>query len=78
MDVLEKQLNFLQLTSPCTTAMCASYIDGLVQERCNSSANALELHLSCTNLSIMSVVSACPGKSTAKSCDGQYDILPWY
>ena len=24
-------------------------IDGLVQERCNSIANALELHLSCTN-----------------------------
>ena len=28
------------------------YIDGLVQERCNSSALAMELHLSCTNLSI--------------------------
>ena len=28
------------------------YIDGLEQERCNSIANALELHLSCTNLSI--------------------------
>ena len=25
------------------------HIDGLVQERCNSTANALELHLSCTN-----------------------------
>ena len=25
------------------------YIDGLVQERCNSIANALELHFSCTN-----------------------------
>ena len=25
------------------------HIDGLVQERCNSIANALELHLSCTN-----------------------------
>ena len=24
------------------------YVDGLVQERCNSIANALELHLSCT------------------------------
>ena len=24
-------------------------IDGLVQEKCNSSANALELHLSCIN-----------------------------
>ena len=28
------------------------YIDGLVQERCNSIAVALELHLSCTNPSI--------------------------
>ena len=26
-----------------------SHIDGLVQERCNSIANALELRLSCTN-----------------------------
>ena len=26
-------------------------IDGLVQERCNSIANALELRLSCTNSS---------------------------
>ena len=30
------------------------YIDGLVQERRNSIANALELHLSCTNPSICS------------------------
>ena len=29
-----------------------SYIDGLVQERRNSIANALELRLSCTNPSI--------------------------
>ena len=28
------------------------YIDGLVQERCNSIANALEFHLSCCNPSI--------------------------
>ena len=28
------------------------YIDGLVQERCNSSALAMELRLSCTNPSI--------------------------
>ena len=30
------------------------HIDGLVQERCNSTANALELRLSCTNPSISS------------------------
>ena len=28
------------------------HLDGLIQERCNSIANALELHLSCTNPSI--------------------------
>ena len=28
------------------------YIDGLVEERCNSIANALELRLSCTNPSM--------------------------
>ena len=31
-----------------------SYFDELVQERCNSIANALELHLSCTNPWILS------------------------
>ena len=39
------------------------YIDGLVQERCNSSALAMELHLSCTNPSIcakkLSVYNGC-------------------
>ena len=30
----------------------AGYIDGLMQERSNSIADALELRLSCTNLSI--------------------------
>ena len=30
-------------------------IDGLMQERCNSIANALELHLSCINPSIFSM-----------------------
>ena len=32
-----------------------SYIDGLVQERRNSIANALELRLSCTNPSIYAI-----------------------
>ena len=32
------------------------YIDGLVQERCNSSTLAMELHLSCTNPSIWTVL----------------------
>ena len=30
-------------------ALCTQHIDGLVQERCNYIAIALELHLSCTN-----------------------------
>ena len=30
----------------------SEYMDGLVQERCNSSALAIELRLSCTNSSI--------------------------
>ena len=33
------------------------YFDGLVQERRNSIANALELHISCTNLSIYEMSS---------------------
>ena len=32
------------------------YIDGLVQERCNSIANTLELCLACTNLSIWDLI----------------------
>ena len=31
---------------------CKRHLDGLVHERCNSSANALEFRLSCSNLSI--------------------------
>ena len=34
-----------------------SYIDGLMQERCKSIANALELHLSSTNPSMYDNVS---------------------
>ena len=36
------------------------YIDGLVQERRNSSALAMELRLSCTNPSILSVIIITP------------------
>ena len=35
-------------SSPCCNSTWL-YFDGLVQERRNSIANALELHLSCTN-----------------------------
>ena len=33
-----------------------TYIDGLMQEKCNPSALAMELRLSCTNLSIYSLM----------------------
>ena len=36
------------------------HIDGLVQERCNSSALAMELHLSCINPSISYITAASP------------------
>ena len=38
------------------------HIDGLVQERCNSIANALEVRLSCTNPSIWLPYLALMGK----------------
>ena len=38
-------------------------MDGLVQERCNFIANALELHLSCTNSSIQKIKSEASVKS---------------
>ena len=40
------------LCDPITTSVVEAYIDGLIQERCNYIANALELNLSCTNPSI--------------------------
>ena len=36
----------------CLQGLINAYVDGLVQERRNSIALAMELHLSCTNLSI--------------------------
>ena len=42
MNGLWKMLGILQ-------SICHTYIDGLVQERRNSSAVAMELRLSCTN-----------------------------
>ena len=41
------------ICSDSVTVVLQYHIDGLVQERCNSIANALELHLSCTNLLIL-------------------------
>ena len=40
------------------------HIDGLVQERCNSIANAMELHLSCINPSICKCVLKASYKTT--------------
>ena len=44
------------------------HIDGLVQERCNSIANALELHLSCTNPSICCCCFSAPTKVDTQPC----------
>ena len=46
-------LSLSQITAIHGSGTCRSHIDGLVQERRNSTANALELHLSCTNPSIL-------------------------
>ena len=47
--------------------MAFFHIDGLIQERCNSIANALELHLYCTNPSICRVVIRSPFIKTRHS-----------
>ena len=46
---LNKMADIEQMTSP-------DMINGLVQERCNSIANALDLHLSCTNPSMSAII----------------------
>ena len=50
MHVTEKSIYLLDMgdLNDSLIPLCP-HIDGLVQERCNSIANALELHLSCTN-----------------------------
>ena len=40
----------------CNDSLLCTYIDGLMQERCDSIANTLELHLSCTNPSICEIL----------------------
>ena len=47
-----KHLYIVQGTSTRSTYVYRTYIDGLMQERYNSIANALELRLSCINQSI--------------------------
>ena len=58
-----------------------SYIDGLMQERCNSIANALELHLSCTNPSIsLSHYNGTRGMPPISHCWGyfsRYPVMLW-
>ena len=46
------------LPEAMTIQFCDAYIDGLVQERRNSIANALELRLSCTNPSIYDTMAS--------------------
>ena len=42
-------IDLIHLEYRCFSTRTEAYIDGLVQERRNSIANALELRLSCTN-----------------------------
>ena len=49
-----------------------AYIDGLVQERCNSIANALELRTSCTNPSIYIFVRVWPTTYFCPCLDVEY------
>ena len=51
------------------------YINSLVQERCNSSALAMELHLSCTNPSICYGQWAIRWKLVSQR---SYDICPYH
>ena len=53
-EVLTKKEMFLEdcFSTKMPRYKYISYIDGLVQEGCNSSALAMELRLSCTNPSI--------------------------
>ena len=50
-----------------------AYIDGLVQERCNSSALAMELHLSCTNPS----TTPSAFNSSALTCEHPRNGVIW-
>ena len=62
---------------PCSKLWQAFHIDGLVQERCNSIANALELCLPCTNPSILCSHCHCQGKMipTVKSVLGAIFVI---
>ena len=51
-SVCEECLTAVRLCLAIVRHLIHFYINGLVQERCRSIANALELHLSCTNPSI--------------------------
>ena len=47
-----RDVDLTTITMECFWSKLLSHIDGLVQERCHSSALAMELCLSCTNPSI--------------------------
>ena len=60
------------------------HVDGFVQDRCNSSANALELHLSCTNWCVPHTLLFCCAwvlYYSPASCDnvnyGSVVVLSW-
>ena len=69
----------------CNVVICSephgmphNFIDGLVQQRHNSIANALELRLSCTNLSSCARTSADRGKTDLWYTCGDISIPTWW
>ena len=50
------ETNKQSFSHPDTMCRPTAHVDGLVQERCNSSALAMALHLSCTYPSMLAVV----------------------
>ena len=61
-EFMPRNINDFRQSFMCwPVGISRSHVDGLVQERHNSIANAMELHLSCTN---PSMCGAYPGKSS--------------
>ena len=60
------------VVTKCITIYRLCHLDGLVQERCNSIANALELRLSCTNPLIWGKQPLSLASTHTKAILGQY------
>ena len=62
----------------CLILFLIAYIDGLVQERCNSIANALELRLPCINPSIYVMAFILNHWSSSALLNWPNDYLPYH